>query len=135
MNEVTLSKLSRRTFLQATAGLASLAALAACAAPGAAPAAGGNSAAPSGESVEVTFMGWGGTEEDEGVKSAITQFESEQDKVKVTWLHTPELYHYHHYHHPHHHQHRRRHSARYGLCRFGSLWHLCQRGAAHRHYR
>ncbi len=93
MNEVTLSKLSRRTFLQATAGLASLAALAACAAPGAAPAAGGNSAAPSGESVEVTFMGWGGTEEDEGVKSAITQFESEQDKVKVTWLHTPELYH------------------------------------------
>ncbi|MFZ4656637.1 MAG: ABC transporter substrate-binding protein [Caldilineaceae bacterium] len=93
MNEVTLSKLSRRTFLQATAGLASLAALAACAAPGAAPATGGDSAAaPSGEAVEVTFMGWGGTEEDEGVKSAIKQFESEQDKVKVTWLHTPEQY-------------------------------------------
>lgn len=92
MNQVTLSKLSRRTFLQATAGLASLAALAACAAPGAAPATGGESAASSGEAVEVTFMGWGGTEEDEGVKSAIKQFESEQDKVKVTWLHTPEQY-------------------------------------------
>lgn len=92
MDQITHRKLSRRTFLQATAGIASLAALVACAAPGAAPAAGGESAAPSGEAVEVTFMGWGGTEEDEGVKSAIKQFESEQDKVKVTWLHTPEQY-------------------------------------------
>ncbi len=32
------------------------------------------------------------TEEDEGVKAAIAQFESEQDAVKVTWLHTPENY-------------------------------------------
>lgn len=37
-------------------------------------------------------MGWGATEEDEGVKAAIAQFESEQDAVKVTWLHTPENY-------------------------------------------
>lgn len=37
-------------------------------------------------------MGWGATEEDEGVKAAIKQFESEQSKVKVTWLHTPEQY-------------------------------------------
>ncbi|MEZ4726647.1 MAG: sugar ABC transporter substrate-binding protein [Caldilineaceae bacterium] len=78
--------------MRATAGMAGVAALAACAAPGAAPASGGSAAAPAGEAAEVTFMGWGGTEEDEGVKSAIKQFESEQDQVKVTWLHTPEQY-------------------------------------------
>ncbi len=37
-------------------------------------------------------MGWGATEEDEGVKAAIAQFELEQDAIKVTWLHTPENY-------------------------------------------
>ena len=64
--------------------------LAACA-PAGAPAAGGESAAaPAGERIEVTFSGWGGTEEDEGVRAAITQFESEQETVKVTWLHTPD---------------------------------------------
>lgn len=89
------SQLSRRDFLRLSAGFAGVAALAACApAPGAAPAASGGAAAaaPSGERIEVTFAGWGGTEEDEGVKAAIKQFESEQDKVKVTWLHTPENY-------------------------------------------
>lgn len=92
-SQSTLGRLSRRDFLRATAGMAGVAALAACAAPGAAPASGGSAAAPADEAVEVTFMGWGATEEDEGVKSAIKQFESEQDKVKVTWLHTPEQYH------------------------------------------
>ena len=42
--------------------------------------------------VTITFTGWGGTEEDEGVQAAIEQFESEQDAIKVTWLHTPENY-------------------------------------------
>jgi len=84
--------LSRRDFLRASAGLMGMAALAACA-PGVAPAAGGGSAAaPAAAAIEISFMGWGATEEDEGVKAAIKQFESEQDKIKVTWLHTPENY-------------------------------------------
>lgn len=86
--------LSRRQFLRLSAGMAGIAALAACApgvTPGAAPAA-DSAAAPATGATEVTFMGWGGTEEDEGVKAAIKQFESEQDKVKVTWLHTPDNY-------------------------------------------
>lgn len=86
--------LSRRDFLRASAGVTGVVLLAACApgaAPGTAPA-GGEAAAPGSERVEITFMGWGATEEDEGVKAAIAQFESEQDAVKVTWLHTPENY-------------------------------------------
>lgn len=82
--------LSRRDFLRASAGVTGVALLAACA-PGAAPS-GGQATAPGASRVEITFMGWGGTEEDEGVKAAIAQFESEQDEVKVTWLHTPENY-------------------------------------------
>ncbi|MFN8446103.1 MAG: sugar ABC transporter substrate-binding protein [Caldilineaceae bacterium] len=91
--EETRFNLSRRQFLRLSAGMAGIAALAACA-PGAAPQAGsgGQAAAPATGAIEVSFMGWGGTEEDEGVKSAIKQFESEQDKVKVTWLHTPDNY-------------------------------------------
>lgn len=95
-NDLPMSSLSRRQFLRLSAGMAGIAALAACApgaAPASAPAAGGDAAAaPSGERIEVSFAGWGATEEDEGVKAAIKQFESEQDKVKVTWLHTPDNY-------------------------------------------
>lgn len=83
--------LSRRDFLRASAGFTGLAFLAACA-PAGAPASTGDAAAPSAEAVTVTFMGWGAIEEDEGVRAAIKQFESEQSAVKVTWLHTPENY-------------------------------------------
>jgi multiple sugar transport system substrate-binding protein len=48
--------------------------------------------APPEEVVEITFMGWGATEEDEGVRSAITVFEGAEPNIKVTWLHTPENY-------------------------------------------
>jgi len=44
------------------------------------------------EVVEITFMGWGGVEEDEGVRSAIRVFEGAEPNIKVTWLHTPENY-------------------------------------------
>jgi multiple sugar transport system substrate-binding protein len=44
------------------------------------------------EMVEITFMGWGATEEDEGVRSAITVFQGAEPNIKVTWLHTPENY-------------------------------------------
>jgi multiple sugar transport system substrate-binding protein len=42
--------------------------------------------------VEITFMGWGATEEDTGVRSAITVFQGAEPNIKVTWLHTPENY-------------------------------------------
>jgi multiple sugar transport system substrate-binding protein len=42
--------------------------------------------------VEITFMGWGGVEEDEGVRAAIEQFQEETPGIEVTWLHTPENY-------------------------------------------
>ncbi|MBN1978324.1 MAG: sugar ABC transporter substrate-binding protein [Anaerolineae bacterium] len=45
-----------------------------------------------GEVVEITFMGWGATEEDEGVRAAIRTFEGAEPNIKVTWLHTPDNY-------------------------------------------
>ena len=51
----------------------------------------GATAAPE-EVVEITFMGWGATEEDTGVRSAITVFQGAEPNIKVTWLHTPENY-------------------------------------------
>lgn len=91
---------SRRDFMKYSTFAAAGAALAACAPQTpAAPAAGQTgdatqpAAAPqSSGPITVTFMGWGATEEDEGVKKAIEQFQKEQSEVKVTWLHTPELY-------------------------------------------
>ena len=44
------------------------------------------------ELVKISFMGWGGTEEDEGVRAAVTVFEGAEPNIKVTWLHTPENY-------------------------------------------
>jgi multiple sugar transport system substrate-binding protein len=44
------------------------------------------------EMVEISFMGWGGPEEDEGVRAAIRVFEGAEPNIKVTWLHTPENY-------------------------------------------
>ena len=86
----SVNGLLRRDFLRASAGFTSLAFLVASApAPSGAPAAGGE-AAPSTGTVTITFAGWGGPAEDEGVQAAIKQFESEQDAIKVTWLHTPD---------------------------------------------
>jgi multiple sugar transport system substrate-binding protein len=69
-----------------------MAALAACVAPGAAPAAEGGGDAPAGDTVEISFMGWGGVGEDEGVRAAIDVFQQESPNIAVTWLHTPENY-------------------------------------------
>ena len=96
------AKISRRQLLKLAGGMTVTGALAACApppaaAPAAAPkadaAAAPAAAAPAAAgAVTVSFMGWGAPEEDEGVKAAIKQFESEQSEVKVQWLHTPEQY-------------------------------------------
>ena len=47
---------------------------------------------PEPEDVEITFIGWGGTEEDEGVQASIEVFQEENPHIKVTWLHTPDNY-------------------------------------------
>jgi multiple sugar transport system substrate-binding protein len=99
--------LSRRKFLQMGALSAAGATLVACAAPTAQPpaeqpaaapeaqepAAATEPEAPAGESTNITFSGWGGTEEDEGVQAAIKVFEEQNGgAVKVEWLHIPENY-------------------------------------------
>jgi len=38
----------------------------------------------------ITFVGWGGVEEDQGVQDAVKQFESEQAAVKVKWQQLPD---------------------------------------------
>ena len=89
------NELSRRTFLKFTGISLGAMALAACApaAPQAQTgAAASEAAAPSTDVTTISFMGWGGTGEDEGVRNAIAEFEKEQSAVKVEWLHTPEQY-------------------------------------------
>ena len=49
-------------------------------------------AAPPTEIVNISFMGWGGPEESQGVLDLIKKFEGDNPTVKVAWLHTPEDY-------------------------------------------
>jgi multiple sugar transport system substrate-binding protein len=44
------------------------------------------------EAVTITFTGWGGTEEDEGVKSAARYFEEQNSDMKINWIQIPENY-------------------------------------------
>ena len=85
--------LSRREFLR-LAGLTATAGIVAACAPAGGTSTGASSSAdaPGAEAVEITFMGWGGTEEDEGVRVAIEVFQEETPGVTVTWLHTPDNY-------------------------------------------
>lgn len=82
--------LSRRQFLRASAGIVGMAALAACTAPAQTPSSEGGESAPAGAATEITFMGWGGTEEDEGVRAAIEVFQEEEPNIRVIWQHTPD---------------------------------------------
>ena len=86
--------LSRRTFLKLAGISLSATALAACttATAPAAQSGEGDAAAPDAGVTQISFMGWGNPGEDEGVRNAIKQFESEQPNIKVEWLHTPETY-------------------------------------------
>lgn len=95
MAQMVRNQLSRRTFLKSAALVMGGGVLAACTAPAAqAPATGGGAAAeaPAAGVTEISFMGWGGVGEDEGVRAAIEVFEEENPNIKVTWLHTPENY-------------------------------------------
>lgn len=98
-------RLNRRQFLALAGAAGGSTILAACSssAPAEAPAAEEPAAeepsaeepaaeAPAPEVVEITFTGWGGTEEDEGVQAAIKVFEEENPSIKVNWLHIPDNY-------------------------------------------
>jgi hypothetical protein len=49
-------------------------------------------APPADEVITITFTGWGGTEEDEGVKAAVKYYEEQNPNRKVTWIQIPENY-------------------------------------------
>lgn len=46
--------------------------------------------APASEPVNVSFSGWGATQEDEGVRAAIEVFEEENPDIKMEWIHIPD---------------------------------------------
>ncbi len=49
-------------------------------------------APPAAAPVTITFTGWGGTEENDGVVSAAKTFEGENPDVKINWIQIPENY-------------------------------------------
>ncbi len=49
-------------------------------------------AAPAAEPVTITFTGWGGTEENDGVLAAVKFFEGENPNIKINWIQIPENY-------------------------------------------
>ncbi|MBZ0298180.1 MAG: extracellular solute-binding protein, partial [Anaerolineae bacterium] len=81
------NSLSRRDFLKTAAASAALTATGGLVAPAIVAA-----KPPAQDTVTISFMGWGGVAEDEGVRAAIEKFESDQSAVKVQWLHTPDNY-------------------------------------------
>ena len=84
--------MSRRDFLRASAGVAGMAVIAACASPAGQAPTGEEGEMAGAEVVTISFMGWGGPGEDNGVRAAIEVFEEEQAGIKVEWLHTPDNY-------------------------------------------
>jgi multiple sugar transport system substrate-binding protein len=89
-------KLSRRDFLNLSAGAAIGTWLAAC---GAAPPAvekaaegAGEAAAvpPAAEQVTISFSGWGQTEEEQGIRAAIKVFEEANPDIKMEFIHIPD---------------------------------------------
>jgi len=91
--------LNRRDFLKVASLTSGAAILAACApaatatqAPKAADTAAPAATPPPAEAVTIVFTGWGGTEEDQGVKNAVTYFEGQNPGIKVNWIQIPENY-------------------------------------------
>lgn len=86
-------RVSRREFLRLSSASLAAMTLAACAPPAAPqPAAPKEEAPPAAKEVTISFMGWGGPEEDQGIRAGIEKFQQENPGIKVTWLHTPENY-------------------------------------------
>lgn len=88
-------QMNRREFLRAASLVSGAGILAACKPSAATPAAGSETtggAAPAADVVTITFTGWGGTEEDEGVKAAVAYFQEQNPTIKVNWIQIPENY-------------------------------------------
>jgi multiple sugar transport system substrate-binding protein len=47
---------------------------------------------PAAKAVTITFTGWGGTEEDNGVKNAVKYFQDQTPNISVNWIQIPENY-------------------------------------------
>lgn len=75
--------LSRRDFLKAAGATAATSAIVGL------PTAMVAAKPPAQDTVTITFGGWGGTAEDEGVKAAIEVFQEETPGIQVEWQHTP----------------------------------------------
>jgi multiple sugar transport system substrate-binding protein len=99
-NPMGTKKFSRREFLSMAAVTTAGIGLAACQPTASAPAAAeGNATEAEVQStpseadvINITFMGWGGPEESQGVQDLIKRFEADNPTIKVTWQHTPEDY-------------------------------------------
>jgi len=96
-------KMSRRDFMKIAGMTGAAGVLAACgpkaqtsepAAATAVPAAPAAATAvpPAAEPVTITFTGWGGAEEDNGVKNAVKYFQDQTPNIKVNWIQIPENY-------------------------------------------
>jgi multiple sugar transport system substrate-binding protein len=91
---------SRRDFIKIAGLTGGAAVLAACApaapatqAPAAAQATEAPTTAPAAkEPVEIVFTGWGGTEEDQGVKDAVKYYQDNNPGYTVKWIQIPENY-------------------------------------------
>jgi len=75
-------KLTRRDFLKITGASAALAG-------SGLPLSGMLRSARAQGQTEITFMGWGGQVEDEGVRAAVTEFAKSNPNIKVTWTQIP----------------------------------------------
>lgn len=85
---------NRREFLRMASAASGAMLLAACGpkattAPAEAPKA---SAVPETKAATISFMGWGDTNEDEGVRAAIAEFKNQEPNITITWMHTPDNY-------------------------------------------
>ncbi len=85
-------QMSRRDFLRAASIVGGAGIIAACSPATQAPAGETGGEVPPGEEITITFTGWGGTEEDEGVKAAVKYYEENNPGMKVNWIQIPENY-------------------------------------------
>ncbi len=93
-------KMSRRDFIRLASLASGAAILAACkkttpsatVAPKASATDAPVQAPPVAETVTITFTGWGGTEENDGVVAAAKYFEGENPNIKVNWIQIPDNY-------------------------------------------
>lgn len=95
------TKMSRRDFLKITGAAGGAGFLAACgvqpttpapAQPTAPGAVAATAVPPAAAPVTITFTGWGGAEENDGVLAAVKYFQDQTPGIKVNWIQIPDNY-------------------------------------------